>query len=145
MAALGEALTRHPRRRGSGDLRALLEREWLGFEGTRSELERRFLELCRGHGLELPVVNPLVEGYTVDFLWPRQRLIVETDGMQSHLTRRAFEEDHVRDAFLTSAGYRVVRFTYRRVREHPGAVADVVSELVGAAPLPSPSGSACRS
>ncbi|HEV2786231.1 MAG TPA: type IV toxin-antitoxin system AbiEi family antitoxin domain-containing protein, partial [Solirubrobacteraceae bacterium] len=51
----------------------------------------------------------------VDFLWPAQRLIVETDGHEDHGTRRAFERDRARDARLTVLVYRVVRFTWRRL------------------------------
>lgn len=130
LASLHAVLATCPGRRGSAALRALLGGKWLGFEATRSELERRFLELCRRHRLELPAVNRLVEGYAVDFLWPRQRLVAETDGAQTHLTRSAFEEDRVRDALLAAAGYRVVRFTYRRVCEEPDAVAAVLRRLI---------------
>jgi very-short-patch-repair endonuclease len=54
-------------------------------------------------------------GEEVDFLWRRERLVVETDGRETHLTRAAFERDRAKDAKLTLAGYRVVRFTYRQV------------------------------
>jgi hypothetical protein len=29
-----------------------------------------------------PLVTPKIEGYMVDFAWPKQRLIAETDGWQ---------------------------------------------------------------
>ena len=48
----------------------------------------------------------------VDFYWPRHGLIVETDGWETHGTRAAFEADRAKDAALTAAGYRVVRFTW---------------------------------
>ena len=47
-----------------------------------------------------------------DFHWPGHDLIVETDGWDSHSTRAAFEDDRAKDAALTAAGYRVVRFTW---------------------------------
>ena len=140
LSGLNEVLSRHPGRRGGGALRQMLQRDWLSFDETRSELERLFLELCRRHRVELPEVNRAIGPYTVDFLWPTQRLIVETDGAETHLTRKAFEADPVRDANLTIAGYRVVRFTHRRVRDDPGSVAAVLSEL-----LTPRSGSASRS
>jgi len=58
-------------------------------------------------------------------------LIVETDGGQTHLTRHAFETDRRRDADLTVAGYRVVRFTWRRVTDAPGEVAATLRALLG--------------
>jgi very-short-patch-repair endonuclease len=59
----------------------------------------------------------------VDFLWPEQRLIVETDGFGAHGTRRAFERDRQRDARLQAAGYRVLRFTWRQLLDEPEVVA----------------------
>jgi hypothetical protein len=46
---------------------------------TRSALEELFLELCRDHGLPRPAVNAAVVGPEVDFVFPTQRLLVETD------------------------------------------------------------------
>jgi hypothetical protein len=51
---------------------------------TRSELEDRFLQLCRRHRLARPEVNVRVGLYEVDFLWREQRLIVEADGYRFH-------------------------------------------------------------
>ena len=45
---------------------------------------RRFLSLCRKHGLPKPEVNVRVGPYEVDFLWRGHRLIVETDGYATH-------------------------------------------------------------
>ena len=70
-------------------------------------------------------------------MWPEARLIVETDSRTWHDTADAFERDRVRDARLTAAGWRVVRFTRRRVRTEPGAVADLVRTLRVPISLPS--------
>lgn len=96
----------------------------------RSELERRFLALCAGHGIERPRVNGLVGGFEVDFHWPSARLVVETDGHDHHGTRPAFERDRRRDASLTVAGWRVVRFTWRQVTADPAAVATTLRALL---------------
>ena len=66
----------------------------------------------------------------VDFLWPHQRLVVETDGRRTHLTRAAFERDRAKDAKLTLAGYRVIRFTYRQIRHDPQIVAATLRALL---------------
>jgi very-short-patch-repair endonuclease len=91
---------------------------------TQSELERRFVALTRAHGLPLPLTNQYVEGELVDAYWPDHRLIVEVDGWRTHKPRAAFETDRVRDAKLVAAGYRVLRITYRRLRDDPRGVAD---------------------
>jgi very-short-patch-repair endonuclease len=99
-------------------------------EITRSELEHRFLALVDQFGLPRPRVNAVIVGLEVDFLWPDGRLIAETDGAATHLTPSAFEEDRRRDAALAVAGYRVVRFTRRRVVQQPQAVAATLRALL---------------
>jgi predicted transcriptional regulator of viral defense system len=84
---------------------------------TRSEWEKRMLRLVRGAGLPVPLCNESLHapdhGWCIpDFHWPGHDLIVETDGWDSHGTRAAFEDDRAKDAALTAAGYRVVRFTW---------------------------------
>jgi very-short-patch-repair endonuclease len=93
---------------------------------TRSPLEDEFLELCIRYGIPRPRVNTSVEGYLVDFCWPEERLIVETDG-RHHLTRAAFERDRIRDAVLTARGWRVMRVTRRQMRRPEEVAARVVS------------------
>lgn len=126
------AIERANGRRGLGTLRRTLGLSDVAL--TRSGLERRFLALCRAAGLPRPRVNATVwtgaTSYEVDFLWAEQRLVIETDGGTVHRTRRAFEQDRVRDADLTLAGYTVVRFTWRRVIEEPAAVADILARLL---------------
>jgi very-short-patch-repair endonuclease len=114
----------NPGRRGIGRLtRALADvSEEPGW--TQSELERRFLRFCRAHHLPPPLTNQYVEGELVDVYWPDHALVVEVDGWRTHKTRAAFERDRARDAKLAAAGYRVMRFTSRRIRDDPDGVAD---------------------
>jgi len=93
---------------------------------TRSDLERDFLRLCRRHRLPAPEPNVRIGRFTVDFLWRRQRLVVETDAWSTHRGSQAFEDDHERDLELVAWGYRVRRFTRRQVEEQPQAVASSV-------------------
>jgi very-short-patch-repair endonuclease len=118
-ADLHELLDRHPRRAGT----AALRRE-LGEQArlTRSEAERRLLQLIRRAGLPLPETNVRVLGHEVDALWRTAKLIVEIDGFAAHGTRVAFERDRARDAQLVAAGYRVIRITWRRLRDEPERV-----------------------
>ena len=96
-----------------------------------NELERRFLELCELAGLPRPEHNVLVGVFEVDFIWRDARLVVETDGARVHDTRQKFEDDRRRDAELTAAGYRVVRFTWRQITEEPAVVIAVLRRLIG--------------
>jgi very-short-patch-repair endonuclease len=52
-----------------------------------------------------------IEGYEVDFLWPRAGLAVELDGVAAHGTRRAVNADRLRDRRLWRSGIRTMRLT----------------------------------
>jgi very-short-patch-repair endonuclease len=102
---------------------------------TRSELEARFLALCRRHRLPRPAVNERVGRYVVDFVWLDRRLVIELDGYQAHGSRSAFEADRTRDAELKLLGFEVVRLTWRRLRAEPAAVASMLRALLRRADL----------
>jgi hypothetical protein len=93
---------------------------------TDSPLEDAFLALCDSHGIPRPLVQPIVEGYRVDFCWPHARVVVETDGFEHHGTRAAFERDRARDAHLTACGWRVLRFTAAQLDGDAASVAAVL-------------------
>jgi very-short-patch-repair endonuclease len=115
-------------RRGLAAIERLVAKEREG--STRSSLEDLFVALCRAHGLATPAVNAFLLGFEVDALWPKQRLVVELDGFAFHRHRAAFERDRARDAALQAAGYRVVRFTHRRLKQEPGTVAGELRSLL---------------
>jgi very-short-patch-repair endonuclease len=93
---------------------------------TRSELERRFLRLCKKHRIDPPETNTRIEGLEVDFVWRDRRLIVEVDGYAYHRSPGAFERDRERDVRLEMAGWRVLRFTWRQVTQRGGWVAAAI-------------------
>lgn len=99
---------------------------------TRSELERVMLRLLADAGLPLPEVNRRLGRYVVDFLWPAEKVVVETDGWAAHGHRRAFEADRARDAALHAGGYVVVRFTWRQISEQPLLAASRLAQVLAA-------------
>ena len=119
---------------GTGRLREVLGRGLAGQNIPRTELERRFLALCRRAGLPLPEVNVWMavdgEEIKVDFLWREQRLIVEVDGFETHRTRQAFGRDRRRDRVLAVHGWRVIRFTWEDPTRRPGHVSEVLARLL---------------
>ena len=129
LAAVEQALARHPNHRGAAPLRQALAL-YRPDELKRSVLEHAFLALCHEHGLPRPLVNHIVEGKEVDFFWPDHRLIVETDGAGTHLTRAAFHRDRARDARLLALGYRVLRFTELQVSTDARTVAQTVGAVL---------------
>ncbi len=118
---LAALLDRSRRRAGAGALRRALAR-YDTPALTRSEAERQMLELIRAARLPTPRTNTPVNGHEVDLLWPEHRLIVEIDGFTFHSTRTAFERDRARDQELQTAGYRVIRITWRQIQEEPEAL-----------------------
>lgn len=107
-------------------------------DGTRSDLERDFLHLCRCHSLPMPEVNVRVGRYLVDFLWRDERLVVETDGYRYHRGRVVFQDDRARDLRLKRLGYEVLRLSERQVNEEPenvvGALTAAIRERASRAP-----------
>jgi very-short-patch-repair endonuclease len=90
---------------------------------TRSDLELLFLTLCDDHDLPRPQVNVRVHGRLVDFFWPEQRLVVETDSWDYHRGSVSFEDDHDRDLALHALGFTTRRYTGDQLEAAPGAVA----------------------
>ncbi len=129
-SALDEACRRGEGRRGLAVVRRPMAEERRG--ATRSPLEDLFVSLCKRHRLPVPTVNALLLDLEVDALWASHRLVVELDGFAYHRHRAAFENDRARDAALQSAGYRVVRFTHRRLVAEPDAVAEQLRALLAA-------------
>ncbi len=125
LRAIEAVLARNPRHPGAHRLRNAI-RAWTEPPPTRSELERRFLELVTAADLPRPSVNVLIEGLEVDCFWPEAALIVELDSRGYHESPSAFERDRLRDLRLTTAGFRVVRITWRRLEDEP---VEVVAEL----------------
>jgi very-short-patch-repair endonuclease len=93
---------------------------------TRSDLERRFLRLCRRHRLPEPEVNVKIGRFVVDFLWRQEGLVVETDTYRTHGGSQAFQDDRDRDNELALMGVEVLRFTDTRLDEDPAGVADLI-------------------
>lgn len=135
--SLGEMVDRHPHQPGSANLRQVLADGRGGERITRSELETEFLSFLDAYRLPRPRVNALVETparrYEADCVYTAERLILELDGYAIHATRRTFEEDRARDRALTTAGWRVVRITWRQLREDPRSLAGYIRALLRAA------------
>ena len=73
--------------------------------------------------------------YRVDVLFAAQRLVLEVDGWEVHGTRLAFESDRRRRNEIVLAGYRVLNFTARQIRDDPEWV--VQDRALRAVPLTS--------
>jgi len=126
---LTAAMQRTPNRAGVARVRAILGQPG-GPSRTRSGGERAMLRLLRAAHLPPPRTNHVVAGYSADFCWPDERLIVEIDGHEFHSSRTAIERDHRRDLVHREAGYEVLRFTAQQLKDEPVYVATVIARAL---------------
>jgi hypothetical protein len=101
---------------------------------VRSDFETLVLPELVEMGLPRPGCNVWLhvddERFLVDFLWDSARVIVETDGRETHETPTAFQSDRRRDQFLAAAGYRVLRVTWNQIHGERAAVLDRIGRAL---------------
>jgi hypothetical protein len=115
--AIAECLGRHPRRRGSRPLLAVLGRySGLPIERARSGAEVRALEVLRAGGYALPRLNARVAGEEADLSWAAVRVLIEVDGGPFHLDAG---EDARKRTRWEDAGWTVERISSDDVYERP--------------------------
>jgi very-short-patch-repair endonuclease len=133
---LDQALHRHSRqgRAGLGALHLVLHDWALGDKPPDSALEPAMARLLRAHDLPAAVFHHRVGTrggtFELDFALLDHKLDVEVDGWAHHGSRRAFEADRERDAYLVGVGWHVLRFTWYQVRFRPDWVAARISDAV---------------
>lgn len=125
-----------PRRRGSKQLLRTVA-PWRRYKRgikLRSRMEAKLLPLLTEAGLPIPETNVRLriagKAYEVDFLWRRQKLIVETDGGRFHDNPAAGARDSRRNHALVGAGYRVPRLGWEDLRDRPQATMDEIARLL---------------
>jgi very-short-patch-repair endonuclease len=101
---------------------------------TRSDLELDFLRFCARHSFPRPEVNVKVGKWEVDFLWPEQKLAVETDFFAYHRGSISFEDDHQRELDLRRLGYTVRRYTGAQLNDYPAEIVVELGEVLGGGP-----------
>ena len=71
--------------------------------------------------MELPLRNQELGPWTVDCLWPQDRLVVELDGRQHRRPAQATRDDD-RDLWLRRHGYTIRRYGDKQLTHQPDAV-----------------------
>jgi hypothetical protein len=141
LPALDAALTSARGRRGIPALWAITD-EWRSEDGlipdVNGDFEAMVLPRLVALGLPRPACNVRLrlgdDRIKVDFLWRERRLVVETDGAQTHATPVAFQRDRKRDQILVAAGYRVARVTWTQIAEEAEAVAGRIAQGLATPP-----------
>lgn len=111
---------RHPKLKGAGLVRAVLEPDTFRFTG--SELERVFFRLLLAAGLPLPDTQVRTDSGRVDFAWSAFPLIVEADSLRHHRTASQQAKDARRDQEHLARGITTIRFTHAQVHHEPDHV-----------------------
>ena len=107
--------------------------EWpLADQRPDSQLEIDFARLLVRNGLDHFKFHAAISGYEVDFAFPIERIVIETDGWESHQSREAFERDRRRDSAIVDAGWTVVRLTWMRLHTEPAAVVGQLQRILRA-------------
>jgi very-short-patch-repair endonuclease len=76
--------------------------------------------------MKLPEVNSRVHGWTVDFLWREQGLVVEVDGCGNHRSPAQVRRDRKMDRMLRQKGLTVLRYSDEQVADEAAAL---ISEI----------------
>jgi len=135
-AAVLVALARRGRN-GTRLVRSLLLKFGPSYVPTFSDAESLFVELLERFAVDAPERQVAIAGArgfigTVDFLWPRQRLVVEIDS-RWHDGPLDRADDAERDDALRAAGFDVLRIRYGELVRDGAAVMRTLKEKLAAA------------
>ena len=117
---------RHLGARGIGQLPQVLRRST---HLADSPMESRIRVAIEDAGLPLPVLQHRVGPYLLDLAYPDLKIAVEYDGRE-HLTPARARRDLRRQAYLTAAGWTVLRFPASVVLYEPWKIAADVGWLL---------------
>lgn len=125
-----------PRRRGARKLLRVLD-PWRRYRPgikLRSRMEAKLLRLLSEAALPIPETNVHLrvgkKVFEVDFLWRRQKLVVETDGGRFHDNPAAGIRDSGRNRALAAAGYTVPRLGWEDIRDRPDQALSEIARLL---------------
>ncbi|MGH3736009.1 MAG: DUF559 domain-containing protein [Micromonosporaceae bacterium] len=100
-----------------------------GFVDVRAESPLESLSRAAFHeyGLPAPELQVWLTDYDrVDFLWRRQRVIGEADGLAKYTTRDDLLREKTRQELLERMGFRFVRWTWDEIFRRPDAIAHLI-------------------
>lgn len=113
---------------GVAPLRKLLDP--LAFRLSDSELEQRMRPLAMTAGLPVPETKAWVNGYEVDFYWPKLGIVVEADGLRYHRTASQQKRGLERDQAHLAADMWPLRFSHWQIRYDAAHVRRILRRAV---------------
>ncbi|OBI76656.1 type IV toxin-antitoxin system AbiEi family antitoxin domain-containing protein [Mycobacterium sp. E740] len=123
---LWRAHLRNKGRHGSPAARRLLQ---AARDGARSEAERLLVKLLKDAGFTGWKTNHPVGGYRVDVAFIEAKIAIEVDGWAFHHDPDAFQIDRTRQNTISLLNWKVLRFTWLDLTEHPRRV---IAEIAAA-------------
>jgi hypothetical protein len=108
-------------------------REVIDFADDRSESPLESISRVAFHEWGLPAPGLQVwitEGECVDFLWARERVIGEADGLIKYRTPQDLWNEKARQERLVELGYVLVRWAWREVFWRPDALAHRIAKVL---------------
>lgn len=120
-------------RRGAPHLARIVQK---GASGARSAAERIAAELlCRAGIAGWRPNAPIHDNHGAligvgDLVFEAERLVIEIDGQAYHSTPDRFERDRDRQNRLVSAGWTVLRFTWRDLTQRPEYVVATIRDML---------------
>ena len=97
---------------------------------SRSKAEKALLRLIRDARLPMPETNVRFGRFEADFVWRKERVIVELDSATYHGGPGVFQRDHEKDLVFRGAGFDVLRPTRAHVvHEGPRVLVLLVQAL----------------
>ena len=118
--ALRAALNDHAGQPGAPALRNLLDKRT--FRLSDSDLEILFRPIAASADLPPPLSKQIVNGWEVDFHWPKLGLVIEADGLRYHRTASTQTRDVRRDRAHALSGMTPLRFTHYEIKYEPTQV-----------------------
>lgn len=96
-----------------------------------TEVESVFWQIVKGKALgERCLRQHIIGDYIVDFLFRKSKVIIEIDGGY-HFTKEQQENDAIRQKWLESQGYKVLRFTNEQVLMDTDKTIDAIKDELG--------------
>jgi hypothetical protein len=125
-----QTLARHDRIPGICDVRAALG-AYRPTPADKSGFEREFAHwLTTDPRIPPPQRNVHLGGWELDFYWPDQRVVAETDGERYHMLPGDRERDYRKDAWLQRHRIAVLRVgEFRFENDRPGVPEDLLGLL----------------
>ncbi|MFB1295816.1 type IV toxin-antitoxin system AbiEi family antitoxin domain-containing protein [Mycobacterium sp. pW049] len=129
LRALWRIHLQHKGRYGSPRARRLLQ---ASDDGAQSVAERLLHALLREARIDGWKANYRVGGYRVDVGFPVQKVAIEVDGFAFHSGADEFQIDRTRQNDIVMLRWKVLRFTWLDLTEHPERVVALIRAAITA-------------